>query len=126
MDKERKSRGRNGAGISLRMQFGILFFLMMIGTILLGYLINGLFLEEYYVSVRTSDLVRVYDMLLPAEKDEEGEEIDPREELVRQLLEYKTYKYMSFELREREHSSQGVWVRRQSIPRQVQQAYLSK
>ena len=31
-------------------------------------------------------------MLLPAEKDEEGEEIDPREELVRQLLEYRTYK----------------------------------
>ena len=70
MDKERKSRGRNGAGISLRMQFGILFFLMMIGTILLGYLINGLFLEKYYVSVRTSDLVRVYDMLLTAEKQD--------------------------------------------------------
>ncbi len=60
-------------------------------------------------------------MLLPAEKDEEGEEIDPREELVRQLLEYKTYKYMSFELREREHTAGGVWYRRQSIPRQVQQ-----
>ena len=60
-------------------------------------------------------------MLLPAEKDEEGEEIDPREELVRQLLEYKTYKYMSFELRERENIAQGVWVRRPSIPRQVQQ-----
>ena len=60
-------------------------------------------------------------MLLPAEKDEEGEEIDPREELVRQLLEYKTYKYMSFELREREETAQGVWYRRQSIPRQVQQ-----
>ena len=59
-------------------------------------------------------------MLLPAEKDEEGEEIDPREELVRQLLEYKTYKYMSFELRERENTAQGVWVRRPSIPRQVQ------
>jgi segregation and condensation protein A len=58
-------------------------------------------------------------MLLPAEKDEEGEEIDPREELVRQLLEYKTYKYMSFELRERENSAQGVWFRKQSIPRQV-------
>ena len=70
MDKERKSRGKNGAGISLRMQFGILFFLMMIGTILLGYLINGLFLEKYYVSVRTSDLVRVYDMLLTAEKQD--------------------------------------------------------
>ena len=52
------------------MQFGILFFLMMIGTILLGYLINGLFLEKYYVSVRTSALVRVYDMLLSAEKQD--------------------------------------------------------
>lgn len=60
-------------------------------------------------------------MLLPAEKDEEGEEIDPREDLVKQLLEYKTYKYMSFELREREHTASGVWYRRQSIPRQVQQ-----
>ncbi len=60
-------------------------------------------------------------MLLPVEKDEEGEEIDPREELVRQLLEYKTYKYMSFELRERESTAEGVWFRRQSIPRQVQQ-----
>ena len=60
-------------------------------------------------------------MLLPAEKDEEGEEIDPRDELVRQLLEYKTFKYMSFELRERENTAQGVWVRRPSIPRQVQQ-----
>lgn len=70
MDKERKSRGKIGAGISLRMQFGILFFLMMIGTILLGYLINGLFLEKYYVSVRTSALVRVYDMLLSAEKQD--------------------------------------------------------
>ena len=60
-------------------------------------------------------------MLLPAEKDEEGEEIDPREELVRQLLEYKTYKYMSFELRELETQAQNVWYRRPSIPRQVQQ-----
>ena len=60
-------------------------------------------------------------MLLPAEKDEEGEEIDPREELVRQLLEYKTYKYMSFELRDREASAAGVYYRRQSIPSEVRQ-----
>ncbi len=40
-------------------------------------------------------------MLLPKEVDEEGEEIDPRDELVRQLLEYKTYKYMSYALRDR-------------------------
>ena len=40
-------------------------------------------------------------MLLPREMNEEGEEEDPREELVMQLLEYKKYKYMSYELRER-------------------------
>lgn len=33
-------------------------------------------------------------MLLPKEINEEGEEEDPREELVQQLLEYKMYKYM--------------------------------
>lgn len=60
-------------------------------------------------------------MLLPAEKNEEGEEVDPREELVRQLLEYKTYKYMSAELRGRETDAEGVYFRRQSIPAQVRQ-----
>ena len=34
-------------------------------------------------------------MLLPKEINEEGEEEDPRQELVEQLLEYKLYKYMS-------------------------------
>ena len=29
-------------------------------------------------------------LLLPAEKDENGDEIDPREELVTRLVEYKT------------------------------------
>jgi segregation and condensation protein A len=37
-------------------------------------------------------------MLLPREIDEKGEEIDPRDELVRALLEYKRYKEMSEEL----------------------------
>ena len=40
-------------------------------------------------------------MLLPVEVDEEGEGIDPREELVQKLLEYKMYKYMSYELKDR-------------------------
>ena len=34
-------------------------------------------------------------MLLPKEKNEEGEEEDPRTELVELLLEYRNYKYMS-------------------------------
>jgi segregation and condensation protein A len=37
-------------------------------------------------------------MLLPREVDEKGEEIDPRAELVRALLEYKRYKEVSEEL----------------------------
>ncbi len=40
-------------------------------------------------------------MLLPKEVTEEGEEKDPREELVQQLLEYKMFKYMSYELKDR-------------------------
>ena len=41
-------------------------------------------------------------MLLPAEVNEEGEEEDPRAELVEKLIEYKLYKYMSFELKDRQ------------------------
>ena len=41
-------------------------------------------------------------MLLPKEVNEEGEEEDPREELVQKLLEYKMYKYMSYELKKQE------------------------
>ena len=39
-------------------------------------------------------------MLLPKEINDEGEEEDPREELVQKLLEYKMYKYMSYELKD--------------------------
>lgn len=58
-------------------------------------------------------------MLLPKEKDEEGEEIDPRDELVRQLIEYKTAKYMSQKLREREKGAAGAWFRKRQIPGEV-------
>ncbi len=39
-------------------------------------------------------------MLLPKEIDENGEEIDPRAELVEKLIEYKMYKYAASELRD--------------------------
>ena len=38
-------------------------------------------------------------LLLPAEKDENGDEIDPREELVTRLVEYKTYKSLGEQLK---------------------------
>lgn len=58
-------------------------------------------------------------MLLPKEKDEEGNEIDPRDELVQKLLNYKMCKYMSAELRERESlASQNVY-REKQLPHEV-------
>ncbi len=59
-------------------------------------------------------------MLLPKEVNEEGEEEDPREELVRQLLEYKKYKYLSFGLREMMEDSAGSFFRKQKLPPEVQ------
>ncbi|MDO4475584.1 MAG: segregation/condensation protein A [Lachnospiraceae bacterium] len=58
-------------------------------------------------------------MLLPPEKDEEGEEIDPRSELVEKLLEYKMYKYMSYELREREGEAMLSLYREECLPKEV-------
>lgn len=58
-------------------------------------------------------------LLLPPEKDEDGEEIDPRDELVAQLLEYKMYKYMSFDLKDREEDAGKVLYRKEQLPREV-------
>ena len=57
-------------------------------------------MSEFMVMAATLISIKC-KMLLPKEVNEEGEEEDPREELVRQLLEYKMYKYMSYELRDR-------------------------
>jgi len=58
-------------------------------------------------------------MLLPKEVTEEGEEKDPREELVQQLLEYKMYKYMSYELRDRMADASRCVYRAESMPKEV-------
>ena len=58
-------------------------------------------------------------MLLPPEEDEEGEEIDPRQELVERLLEYKMYKYMSYELRDRQEMAAKCAYKGASMPKEV-------
>ncbi|HUM83299.1 MAG TPA: segregation/condensation protein A [Lachnospiraceae bacterium] len=58
-------------------------------------------------------------MLLPPEVDEEGEEIDPRDELVEQLLEYKMYKYMSYELRDRMTQAEQSLYKPDTTPKEV-------
>ena len=58
-------------------------------------------------------------MLLPREENEEGEEEDPRDELVRRLLEYKMYKYMSEELKEKNRHAGMSYFRPQDLPEEV-------
>ena len=58
-------------------------------------------------------------MLLPKEVNEEGEEEDPRAELVQKLLEYKMYKFMSYELRDRLDEAAGVFFKKETIPDEV-------
>ena len=58
-------------------------------------------------------------MLLPKEINEEGEEEDPRQELVEQLLEYKLYKYMSYELRDMQADAAYVMYKEPTIPAEV-------
>ena len=60
-------------------------------------------------------------MLLPKEVNEDGEEEDPRKELVEQLLEYKMYKYMSYELKDREMDSGQVMYKDPTIPEEVRE-----
>ena len=58
-------------------------------------------------------------MLLPKEVTEDGEEEDPRQELVEQLLEYKMYKFMSYELKDREMDGDRIMYKTASIPDEV-------
>ena len=58
-------------------------------------------------------------MLLPKEETEEGEEEDPREELVRQLLEYKEYKAKAVQLRECMDEAGELVTRPQILPDEV-------
>ena len=60
-------------------------------------------------------------MLLPKEVNEDGEEEDPRAELVQQLLEYKMYKYMSYELKDRMMETGNVYCRSMVLPDEIKQ-----
>ena len=58
-------------------------------------------------------------MLLPAVETEDEEAEDPRTELVQQLLEYKMYKCMAYELRDRQMDAQKVLFKEPTIPAEV-------
>lgn len=58
-------------------------------------------------------------MLLPKEVNDDGEEEDPRAELVEKLLEYKMYKFMADELKDRQQEADMQWFRSRNIPKEV-------
>ena len=58
-------------------------------------------------------------MLLPKVVSDDEEEEDPRAELVEKLLEYKLYKYMSYELKDRQLDAGRALFREPSIPKEI-------
>lgn len=75
-------------------------------------------LSEFLVMAAT--LVDIKSrMLLPSNPDAEEEEEDPRAELVQQLLEYKMYKCMAYELKDRQMDAERVMFKAPTIPEEV-------
>ena len=58
-------------------------------------------------------------MLLPKEEETVEEEEDPRDELVRSLLEFKMYKYASYELKDMELDAGKTMYKDATIPKEV-------
>lgn len=58
-------------------------------------------------------------MLLPRKGNEEGKEVDPRQELVEQLLEYKKFKYIAEELKGRQQEAGKYLFKKETIPPEV-------
>ena len=59
-------------------------------------------------------------MLLPVSEEEKEAEEDPRNELVQQLLEYKMYKCMAYELKDLQMDASRVMFKTPTIPAEVQ------
>ena len=75
-------------------------------------------LSEFLVMAATLIDIKC-KMLLPRQADEEGEEADPREELVRRLMEYKMYKYAATELKDLRVDADKVFFRQESLPSEI-------
>lgn len=58
-------------------------------------------------------------LLLPVEEVDEGEPEDPRTELVEQLLQYKMYKFIAYELKDRQIDAQRSFYKDPSFPKEV-------
>lgn len=75
-------------------------------------------MSEFLVMAATLINIKA-KMLLPKVEEEAEEEEDPRDELVRRLLEYKMYKYAAFELKDMELDASKALYKKPSIPKEV-------
>ena len=75
-------------------------------------------MSEFLVMAAT--LIKIKSrMLLPKDEETEEDEEDPREELVRRLLEYKMYKYAAGELKDLELEGNKAFFKKATIPAEV-------
>ena len=75
-------------------------------------------MSEFLVMAAT--LLRIKSkMLLPEEPKKVDEVEDPRDELVERLLEHKMYKYMAYELRDRQVDAGKSWYKKPMLPKEV-------
>ncbi len=77
-------------------------------------------MSEFLVMAATLISIKA-KMLLPEPEEEEEEEEDPRAELVRRLLEYKIYKYASYELKDMQMDAEKAYFKGDSIPKEVKE-----
>lgn len=76
-------------------------------------------LSEFLVMAATLIDIKSH-MLLPVSEEEKEAEEDPRNELVQQLLEYKMYKCMAYELKDLQMDASRVMFKTPTIPAEVQ------
>ncbi len=76
-------------------------------------------LSEFLVMAATLIRIKSKMLLPPEEKEDEEEPEDPRQELVERLLEYKMYKYASYELKDKHMEASRVLFKNQDMPEDV-------
>ncbi len=75
-------------------------------------------MSEFLVMAAT--LVNIKSkMLLPIDQEEEENTADPRQELVERLLEYKMYKYISEELKDKQVDASRILFKPPTIPKEI-------
>jgi len=81
--------------------------------------LNKMDVMSEFIEMATTLISIKTRMLLPQKKDENDEAIDPRMELMEQLLEYKKYKLMAEELKTKQLDAGQYFFKAPSIPEEV-------